>query len=154
VLAIGSASAGSVVQSTTPNAQSGQQQPLFTLTPMDDTVLAQLQVDTADIAFIRVGDRVMLKIDAFPYMRFGSVDGVVKTISEGSFTQQDNGAARSPFFKVWVEVKAMNFRNVPETARLIPGMTVTGDIMVGHRTIVSYLVEGVVRNANEAMREP
>jgi hemolysin D len=154
VLNIASASAGSVVQSAIPNAVSGTQQPLFTLTPMDETVQAQLQIDADDIAFIRVGDPVTVKVDAFPYLRFGSADGVVRTISEGSFTQQDSGGTRSPFFKVWVEVKAMNFRNVPSTARLIPGMTLTGDIMVGKRTLMSYLVEGMLRNANEAMREP
>jgi len=117
-------------------------------------VQAQLQIDSGDIAFIRIGDPVTLKIDAFPYMRFGEADGMVKTISEGSFTQQDGGSTRSPFFKVWVEVKAVNLRNVPSTARLIPGMTLTGDIMVGKRTLISYLVEGLLRNANEAMREP
>jgi hypothetical protein len=43
---------------------------------------------------------------------------------------------------------------VPADFRLIPGMTVTGDIMVGKRTILSYLVEGVMRTGSEAMREP
>jgi hypothetical protein len=37
---------------------------------------------------------------------------------------------------------------------LIPGMTVNGDIMVGKRTILSYLVEGVIRTGKESMREP
>ena len=71
-----------------------------------------------------------------------------------AFSVSGSASPRSPFFKVWVEVKAMNLRNVPATARLIPGMTLTGDIMVGKRTLMSYLVEGMLRNANEAMREP
>jgi len=37
---------------------------------------------------------------------------------------------------------------------LIPGMTLAGDIMVGHRTILSYIVEGALRTGSEAMREP
>jgi hypothetical protein len=45
-------------------------------------------------------------------------------------------------------------RNVPADFRLIPGMTLVGDIMVGRRTILSYLVEGVLRTGSEAMREP
>lgn len=155
VLQIASASSGSIVQPDVPSATSGQQQPLFTLTPLDDKTQAELEIDTEDVAFIRVGDPVTLEVDAFPYMRFGSAQGVVSTISEGSFTQDDSsGAIRSPFYKVWVEVTRANFHNVPQSARLIPGMTVTGDIHVGKRTVLSYFIEGVMQNLHEAMREP
>ena len=124
------------------------------MTPLGDKTQAQLEIDTGDVAFIRVGDPVTLKVDAFDYLRFGSADGVVKTISEGSFTQEDNGAIRSPFYKVWVEITRLNFHDVPENARLIPGMTVSGDIRVGKRTVLSYFTEGVLRSIGEAMREP
>lgn len=154
VLQIASASTGSIVQTATPNAVSGQQQPLFTLTPLGDKILAKLEIDSQDIAFIREGDPVTLKVDAFPYIRFGTAEGVVQTISDGSFTQEDDGTIRSPFFKVWIEVTKLNFHNVPKTTRLLPGMTLIGDILVGRRTILSYIVEGMLRNANEAMREP
>jgi len=154
VLHIGTASVGSVVDTNMPNAGSGQAQPLITLTPLGDKTQAQLEIDTGDVAFIRVGDPVTLKVDAFDYLRFGSADGVVKTISEGSFTQEDNGAIRSPFYKVWVEITRLNFHNVPENARLIPGMTVSGNIRVGRRTVLSYLTDGVLKNMDEAMREP
>jgi hemolysin D len=45
-------------------------------------------------------------------------------------------------------------RNVPADFRLIPGMTLVGDILVGHRTIFSYLIEGAMRTGSEGMREP
>jgi hemolysin D len=154
VLQVASASSGSVVNTATPNPTSNQQQPLFTLNPIHGTPMAQLEVDAGDIAFIRVGDPVTLKVEAYPYVRFGTAEGVVKTISDGSFTQEDNGTIRPPFFKVWVDITKLNFRNVPATARLIPGMTVTGDVKVGRRTALSYLYEGFVRNVTEAMREP
>lgn len=154
VFQIASASVGSIVQPSIPSATSNLQQPLFTLTPLDSPTEALLEVDSADVAFIRIGDPVILKVDAFPYIRFGTGEGAVKAISEGSFTLRNDGTIRSPFFKVWVEVKKLNFRGVPSTTRLIPGMTVTGDIKVGRRSMLSYLVEGVLRNADEAMREP
>jgi HlyD family type I secretion membrane fusion protein len=154
VLQINSMSAGSIVQTNQPNATSGQTQPLITLTPLHGPTLAELQIDTEDVAFLRVGDPVVLEIDAYPYIRFGNASGTVRSISEGSFTQQDNGQIRSPFFKVVVEVTKLNLRNVPKNARLIPGMTLTGNINVGRRTLMSYLIEAMMRNANEAMREP
>ena len=47
-----------------------------------------------------------------------------------------------------------HLRNVPPNFQLIPGLTVNGDILVGGRTIMSYLLEGAMRTGSEAMREP
>jgi HlyD family secretion protein len=48
----------------------------------------------------------------------------------------------------------MNFVNVPANFRLIPGMTLSGDVKVGRRTLASYVWETLARGAGEAMREP
>jgi hypothetical protein len=53
-----------------------------------------------------------------------------------------------------VAIKDAHLRDVPKDFRLIPGMTLAGDIMVGRRTILSYLIEGSLRTGSEAMREP
>jgi multidrug efflux pump subunit AcrA (membrane-fusion protein) len=87
-------------------------------------------------------------------MQHGTAKGVIKTISEGSFTTDDNNTPVAPYFKVRVAITEVKLRNVPAGFRLIPGMTLTGDIMVGRRTILSYLVEGGLRTGSEAMREP
>jgi len=148
VLSIGNASVGSVVD---PNAT---QSPLFTLTPLTDALVAEINVDARDIGFIRKGDKVRLKLDAFTYTKHGVAEGVVKSISDGSFTVGDNGQARPPYYKVKVAVTDAHLRGVPADFRLIPGMTVTGDILIGGRTIMSYLIEGGLRTGSEAMREP
>ena len=44
--------------------------------------------------------------------------------------------------------------DVPKNFRLLPGDTLTGDVMVGERTIMSYLQEGILRTTSQAMREP
>jgi multidrug efflux pump subunit AcrA (membrane-fusion protein) len=87
-------------------------------------------------------------------MQHGMAKGVIQTISEGSFTADENNTAVEPYFKVAVTIKEVHLRNVPPDFRLIPGMTLVGDIMVGRRTILSYLVEGALRTGSEAMREP
>jgi HlyD family type I secretion membrane fusion protein len=148
VLDIGNASTGSVVDP--------QQalKPLFTLVPISGPLEAEVDVDSSEIGFIRPGDHVELKVDAFPFIRHGTAKGTVTTVSEGSFTLDQNQQARSPYFKVRVRIDSTPLRNVPENFRLIPGMTVAGDILVGHRTMLSYLVEGGMRTGTEAMREP
>src|SRR3984957_11999509 len=151
VLKVGKVSSGSVAGS---GAQTIGQDPLFTLVPLDAPVEADVNVSARDIGFIKIGDPVQLKLDAYRFMQHGTAKGVIKTISEGSFTTDDNNTPVEPYFKVRVTIKEVHLRNVPPDFRLIPGMTLAGDIMVGRRTILSYLVEGGLRTGSEAMREP
>ncbi len=152
VLRVGKVSAGSVA--TGGGGLNVGQEPLFTLVPLDAPVEADVNIRAADIGFIKVGDPVQLKLDAYRFMQHGTAKGIIKTISEGSFTTDENNMAVEPYFKVRVEIKEAQLRNVPKDFRLVPGMTLIGDIMVGKRTILSYLVEGALRTGSEAMREP
>jgi HlyD family type I secretion membrane fusion protein len=151
VLKVGKVSLGSVAGS---GAQSMDKDPLFTLVPLDVPLEANVNIPAMDIGFVKVGDPVQLKLDAYRFMRHGTAKGVVKTLSEGSFTTDDNNTPVDPYFKVRVAITEVHLRNVPADFRLIPGMTLAGDIMVGRRTILSYLVEGALRTGSEAMREP
>jgi hemolysin D len=151
VLKVGRVSSGSIAGGS---GQAMGQEPLFTLVPLDGSVEADVNVSARDIGFIKVGDPVEIKLEAYRYMQHGTVKGVIKTISEGSFTTDDNNSPVEPYFKVRAAVKDVHLRNVPKDFRLVPGMTIAGDIMVGRRTILSYLVEGGLRTGAEAMREP
>jgi HlyD family type I secretion membrane fusion protein len=151
VLKVGRVSLGSVASA---GGQNLGQEPLFTLVPLDATLEADVNVSAGDIGFIKIGDPVQLKLDAYRYMQHGTAKGVIKTISEGSFTTDDNNVPVAPYFKVRVAISEVHLRNVPPDFRLIPGMTLVGDIMVGRRTILSYLLEGAMRTGSEAMREP
>jgi hemolysin D len=152
VLKVGKVSSGSVASGG--SSQSTGQEPLFTLVPLDAPLEATIQVASENIGFVKVGDPVELKLDAYRFMQHGTAKGVIKTISEGSFTTDDNNVPVPPYFKVAVAIKDVHLRNVPTDFRLIPGMTLAGDILVGRRTILSYLVEGGLRTGSEAMREP
>jgi hemolysin D len=151
VLKVGRVSSGSIAGGS---GQAMGQEPLFTLVPLDGSLEADVNVSARDIGFIKVGDPVEIKLEAYRYMQHGTLKGVIKTISEGSFTTDDNNSPVEPYFKVRAAVKDVHLRNVPKDFRLIPGMTIAGDIMVGRRTILSYLVEGGLRTGAEAMREP
>lgn len=149
VLKIADASSGSVVDPQTSAAQ-----PLFTLTPLGGPVEADIDIPARDVGFLKVGDKVRVKLDAYRYLAHGTADGVVKSVSEGSFTTTDDNQPSAPYFKVRVAFTKVRLHNVPKDFRLIPGMTLQGDILVGGRTIISYLLEGGLRGVNEAMREP
>lgn len=152
VLKIGRVSSGSVASGG--GLMNVGQEPLITLVPLDAPLEADVKVSAEDIGFIKPGDPVQIKLDAYRFMQHGTARGKIKTISEGSFTTDENNTPVPAYFKVRIAITDLHLRNVPADFRLIPGMTLQGDIMVGRRTILSYLVEGGLRTGAEAMREP
>jgi hemolysin D len=147
VLKIGKANVGSV-------AQSQDSEPLMTLVPLNGPLEAEVEIDARDIGFVEPGDPVQIKLDAYNFMEHGTASGVIKTVSEGSFTVGENQELRTPYFRARIAFQEVKLHNVPADFRLIPGMTMTGDVMVGKRTIMSYLINGALRTGSEAMREP
>ena len=127
---------------------------LMTLAPMNAPVEAEVQVASRDVGFVRAGDPVTMKIDAFNFAEHGTVEGKVKWISEDAFTTDDNGVATPAYYRVRVSVTAIKLIDVPSTFRLIPGMTLVADVKVGTRALGAYLIGGMVHGAGEAMREP
>jgi HlyD family type I secretion membrane fusion protein len=152
VLATANASPGMVFDPA-PTAMFGVT-PLFTLAPLNVPLEAEVDIPSSSDGFPKPGDPVQLKLDAYPFMRYGMVAGKIRTISEGSFTLDQNNQPTPAYFKAFVTIASNNLHDLPRQARLIPGMTLTGDVLVGRRTILSYLVEGGLRRASEGMREP
>jgi HlyD family secretion protein len=129
--------------------------PLMYLAPLRSPMEAEVKIATHDVGFIRPGDPVTVKLDTFNFIEHGMVEGSLRWISEGAFNSDDNGnAVQEPYYKARVSLTKVSLRDVPEDFRLIPGMTLTGDIHIGTRSIMMYLVSGALRGVGEAMREP
>lgn len=127
---------------------------LLTLMPTEAGVEAEIFISAHEIGFVRPGDRCVTKIAAFNFMEHGAGEGTVRWISENAFTVDDDGKSVEAYYKARCTVDASHFRNVPPKFRLIPGMTLVGDLNVGTRSVAMYLLGGVMRGLNEAMREP
>ncbi len=126
--------------------------PLLYLAPLKSPLQAEINIAARDIGFIRVGDDTTIKLSAYDFIDHGTVDGKVKSISEGAFTTDDNGAPTDPYYRVRVALGRVALRNVPENFRLVPGITLTGDIHIGTRSLFTYLFSGVIRGTSEPMR--
>jgi len=151
VLKVGKVSSGSVAAN---GAMSSQSEPLFTLVPLGAPVEVDLRLPAGEIGFVKKGDPVQIKLDAYRFTQHGTATGKITNISDGSFTVSDDNQVVDPYFRVRIAVTEAKLRNVPSDFKLIPGMTLQGDILVGSRTILSYVVEGALRTGSEAMREP
>jgi HlyD family type I secretion membrane fusion protein len=142
-------------------------EPLFSLIPLDAPTEVDVAVDAKDRGFIKVGDKVRIKLDAYQFMEHGIAEGLVKTISQDSFTEEASqdaltrstynragGETRSPYYDTRIKLTALKLHDVPPNTRLTPGMTLQAEIVVGHRTILWYILGGALRSSSEGMREP
>jgi hemolysin D len=146
VLDIAKLSPGSVVK---------EAETFFTLVPLNSMLEAEVHVDSVDVGYIKLGDKVHLKLDAFPFQRHGALDARVRNISEDAFRR--DAAAKSgadSYYVSYMTLDKVNLRNLVETSRLLPGMTLTAEIVVGKRTVMSYLAWPLTKGLDEAAREP
>ena len=122
VLSIAKLSVGSVLK---------QGDPFLTLMPLNTTMEAEIKISSRDIGFARAGDRCVLSIDAFNPGEHGTAEGKVLWVSDGAFTTSDDNQVVDAYYKARCSVDRTDFVGVPANFRLIPGMTLTGDVMVG-----------------------
>lgn len=152
VLEVADRSIGSVMR---------EAEPLITLVPLDAPLQSSIRVSAKDIGFVRIDDDVKLKLDAYPYQKHGWIEGKVRVISEDAFPFSE--ASDSPanqqkradaYYRVLVEHGEFNLESVGDINRLLPGMTLTAEIIVGKRRIISYFLYPVIRSLDESFREP
>lgn len=144
VLEVAARSVGSVVR---------EAEALFTLVPIDAVLEAELTITPADIGRLAPGQRVRLKLDAFPYQEHGSTDGRLRTLSEGAFPRdRENGGETA--YRGRVAFDEVSLRGVPAPVRLMPGMTLVGEVQVGRRNLLAYFAYPLLRGLDESLREP
>lgn len=144
ILEIAKRSPGSIIR---------EAESFFTLIPLDAQLEGEIQVETADIAYVSVNNPVRVKIDAFPFQKHGILQGKLEKLSQDAFTHEggDNGGA---YYVGRVQLGDANFRNLDRPARLLPGMSLSAEIVVGKRTVISYLLYPMIQTVDEAVREP
>lgn len=146
VLEIAKLSQGSVARAA---------EPMFTLVPLGGDLEAEIRIDSADIGYVKLGDAAHVKLDAYPFQRHGSLPGVLHTISEDAFRREaDPNSGMDAFYTSRVRLTATQLQKMPEQARLLPGMTLVAEVVVGKRSVISYLIWPLVKALDESIREP
>ncbi|MFT5788477.1 MAG: adhesin transport system membrane fusion protein [Shewanella sp.] len=140
IQSIPSSSTGSVIQ---PGGT------VAVIVPMTKTGLMEAKLSPRDIGFVKVGQPVRIKIDAFDYSRYGALDGIVKRISPSTDSDEKGGV----FYKVQIAIDKPYFSDKPGQFDLLPGMTGEADIVTGDKTVFQYLWKPVFTNVTEAFGE-
>jgi adhesin transport system membrane fusion protein len=124
-------------------------EPIMEVVPLDDTLLIEARVRPADIAFLRPGQKAMIKVTAYDFSIFGGLDGVVEAISADTI-EDEKGES---FYKVKLRTQTgtLNYRG--ENLPIIPGMMASVDILTGKKSVLSYLLKPILKIKQNALRE-
>jgi hemolysin D len=151
----------------------GAGQQLATVVPTDGALQVEALVANTDIGFVKVGQEVAVKLDAFPFTRFGALHGKVVAIAREAVDEQQakralanatapGNAGDSPaapgqptsfVFPVIVAIDANAMRIDGAVIPLTPGMTASVDIKTESRRVIDYLFSPLAKTVSEAMTE-
>ena len=114
--------------------------------PTDEVLVIETKVEIKDIAFLRPQQSAVVKLTAYDYTVYGTLDAVVESIAANSIVD-DKGNA---YYLVRVRTLQNNLgKNLP----IIPGMIAQVDILTGKKTILSYLLKPVLKAKSYAFSE-
>lgn len=119
---------------------------LIEIVPVDEALVLEARVPHKDIAFLRPGQRAVVKFSAYDFSIYGGLDAAVESISPDAITTEEGVA----YYLVRVQTnKTQLGANLP----IIPGMRATVDIISGQKSILSYLMKPVLRAKAYAFSE-
>lgn len=123
---------------------------LVEIVPVGDNLLVEARVKPRDIAFLRPGLPAKVKLTAYDFAIYGGFAAQVEHISADTFVD-DNGEA---FYLVRMRTVERDLERGDRPLSIIPGMTAEVDILIGEKTVLSYLLKPVLRARENALREP
>lgn len=124
-------------------------QQLMVIVPSNDVQLAEVKILNKDIGFIREGQSATVKIDAFPYTRYGTIEGEVLSISRDSTQDEQLGLV----FLGQISLNKKSLLVEGNTIELTPGLSVTTEIKTEKRRVIDYLLSPIQEYTSTAMRE-
>ena len=128
---------------------------LLTLVPSDEPLVAEVWIGNADAGFVQPHQRTRVKVAAFPFQKYGMVDGTVQHISADAQNAEPSAAQplRNAAYRALIALDRSQSSNPASRLPLVPGMLVSAEIHLGTRSVIEYLLSPVQRIAHEAARE-
>jgi adhesin transport system membrane fusion protein len=118
--------------------------------PMGDKLLVETRVKPSDIAFIKVGDKALVKVTAYDFSTYGGLDGKVVQVSADSIYDE---VEREAYFIVIVETQKAYLTAAGRRLPITPGMMTDTQIITGRKSVLSYLLKPVLKARSDALRE-
>ncbi|MFZ5989076.1 MAG: HlyD family type I secretion periplasmic adaptor subunit [Bacillota bacterium] len=123
-------------------------QPVMTIVPEGTPLIVEAMLLNKDVGFVTEGQEATIKLDTFPFQKYGTLKGEVQGVSPDAFEDEKTGSVYR--MKVTLE-KALVMVNGKETP-VFPGMTVSVEIKTGKRRIIEFFLEPIIKYAEESLK--
>ena len=137
-------------------------QPLMVIVPDGSDVEVEAMILNKDIGFVREGQKVRVKLEAYPFTDYGLIEGVVETISRDAIEQNQQTALRDEknrpvqpglVYAARIRLKQRIIKVAGRDQPIGPGLAVQAEIKTGERRIIQYLLSPIAQSLDEAGRE-
>jgi hemolysin D len=124
-------------------------QTLMIIVPDGALVTAEVTLENKDIGFVNVGNAAEIKLETFPFTRYGTVSAKVDRVTADAVNDEKRGA----IFPVTLTLKTTQINVDGKLIQLAPGMNLTAEIKTGQRRVIEYLLSPIQRAGSESLRE-
>ncbi len=124
-------------------------QQLMVIVPQDEGIEVEAIIANRDIGFVREGQTAEVKVDAFPYTKYGSIDAELINVSNDAVADEKLGL----IYTARVLLKQNAIRVEDKMINLSPGMSVTVEVKTGKRKLIEYVLSPLMQYADESGRE-
>ncbi len=124
-------------------------QELMQIVPENGALEVEAWILNKDIGFVSPNQEAEIKVDAFPFTRFGTIQGHVAGLSADAVATQEGGLLYAAKVVLAREDMLVNGRRV----NLAPGMSVAVEVKTGRRRVVEFVLSPLLRYGNESLRE-
>ncbi len=124
-------------------------QQLMVVVPKEHALEIEALVKNQDIGFVRDGQIAEVKVETFPFTRYGTIDAQLLHVSNDAIADEKLGLVYS--VRVLMKKSVMNVEG--KRVNLTPGMAVTVEVKTGKRRLIEYFLSPLLQYAKESVRE-
>lgn len=117
--------------------------------PKEDQAEIEAMLENKDIGFVKPGQVAKIKVETFPFTRYGTIPAQVNFVSGDAIKDDKQGFIFQARLKLDRNANQVDERAVP----LSPGMAVSAEIKTGQRRVIEYFLSPVLGTTNESLRE-
>ena len=122
---------------------------LMLVVPHEENVLVEAFLPNKDVGFVKKGQTAEIKVETFPYTRYGTLPALIESVSEDAIEDKRTG----PHLCLARQHTETDDTDGKREARLMPGMQVTVEVKTGKRRIIQYFLDPLTQYAQESIRE-
>jgi adhesin transport system membrane fusion protein len=125
---------------------------ILEIIPLDEELFIDARIAPKDIANVKLGQDATIKLSAYDYTIYGSLEGAVHFVSADTFKDERKPDAE-PWYKVTLRVDLAHLSERQRSLEIRPGMQATVELHTGEKTVLQYLLKPLYKS-REALREP